>query len=78
MVGTHRRLGKGAGIQPLYRARYPLAEVVVGEEGRGHLRALQIDPRSHLQELQSLLYQGEQPPAMDCGNNPRRGKAPIS
>jgi hypothetical protein len=78
MVGTHRGLSKGAGIQPPYCTRYPLAEVVVREGGRGHLRALQIDPRSHLRELQPSLYQREHPPAMDGGNNPRSGKAPIS
>jgi hypothetical protein len=33
MVGAHRRLGKGAGLQPPYRTRYPLAEVVVEEGG---------------------------------------------
>jgi hypothetical protein len=37
MVGTHRGLSKGAGIQPPYRTRYPLAEVIVREGGRGHL-----------------------------------------
>jgi hypothetical protein len=78
MVGTHRRLSKGVGIQPPYRTHYPLVEVVVGEGGRGHLRALQIDPRSHLRELQPPLCQREQPPAMDGGNNPRSDKAPIS
>jgi hypothetical protein len=44
MVGTHRELGKGAGIQPPYRTCYPPLEVVDGEGGRRHLRALQIDP----------------------------------
>ena len=44
MVGTHRGLGKGAGIQPPYCTRYLPAEVVGGEGGRRHLRALQIDP----------------------------------
>ena len=44
MVGTHHGLGKGAGIQPPYRTRYPPEEVVGGEGSRGHLRALQINP----------------------------------
>jgi hypothetical protein len=48
MLGTHHGLGKGAGIQPPYRTRYPPAEVVGGEGSRGHLRALQINPRLHL------------------------------
>jgi hypothetical protein len=77
MVGAHRRLGKGAGLQPPYRTCYPLAEVVIGEGGRGHLRALQIGPQSHLRELQPPLCQREHPPTMDGGNNPRSGKAPI-
>jgi hypothetical protein len=78
MVGTHRGLGKGAGIQPPYRTRYPLAEVIVGEGGRGHLRALQVNPWPHLRELQLPLCQGKHPPTMDGGNNPRSGKPLIS
>jgi hypothetical protein len=78
MVGTHRGLGKGAGVQPPYRTRYSLAEVVVGEGSRGHLRALQIDPLPHLRELQPPLCQREHPPAMDGGNNPHSGEPSIS
>jgi hypothetical protein len=44
MVRTHRGLAKGTSIQPPYRTCYPLEEVVGGEGGRGHPRALQIDP----------------------------------
>jgi hypothetical protein len=78
MVGTHRGLGKGTGIQPPYRTRYSLAEVVVRERGQGHLRALQINPRPHLRKLQPPLCQGKHPPVMDGGNNPRSGKPLIS
>jgi hypothetical protein len=34
---THHGLGKGVGIQPPYRARYPPTEVGGGEGSRGHL-----------------------------------------
>jgi hypothetical protein len=30
-LGTHRGLGKGAGVQPPYRAGYPPVEVIGGE-----------------------------------------------
>jgi hypothetical protein len=78
VVGAHCGLGKGAGIQPPYRTRYPLAEVVDGEGSRGHLRALQIDPRLHLQKRQPPLRQRKHPPAMGSGVDPRYGKTPIS
>jgi hypothetical protein len=78
MVRTHHGLGKGAGIQPPYRTRYPPAEVIGGEGGRRHLRALQIDPRLHLRKRQPPLRQGKHPPAMDSGDDPRSGKASIS
>jgi hypothetical protein len=78
MVGTHRRLAKGASIQPPYCTCYPLEEVVYGEGGRGHSRALQIDPRVHLRKPQLPLCQREHPPTTDSGNDPRSGKALIS
>jgi hypothetical protein len=57
VVGAHRGLGKGAGIQPPYRTCYPPAEVIDGEGSRGRLRALQIDTRLHLRKRQSPLRQ---------------------
>jgi hypothetical protein len=78
MAGTHHELGKGAGIQPPYRTRYPPVEVVGGEGGQRHLRALQIDPRLHLRKRQPPLCQRKHPLAMDSGDDPRSGKAPIS
>jgi hypothetical protein len=78
MVGAHRGLAKDVSIQPPYRTRYPPAEVVGGERGRGHPRALQIDPRFHLREPQPLLCQREHPPAMDSDDDPRSSKALIS
>jgi hypothetical protein len=78
MLGTHQGLGKGIGIQPPYRARYPPVEVIGGEGGRGHLRTLQVDPRHHLRKRQPPLCQGKHPPAMDGGNHPRGGKPSIS
>jgi hypothetical protein len=74
----HHGLGKGTGIQPPYRTRYPLAEVVGGEGSRGHLRALQINPRLHLRKRQPPLRQRKHPLAMDGGNNPRSGESVIS
>jgi hypothetical protein len=53
-------------------------EVVDREGGRGHPRALQIDPRLHLREPQPPLCQREHPPAMDSGDNPCSCKALIS
>jgi hypothetical protein len=44
MVGAHRGLAKDASVQPPYRTRYPPEEVVGGEGGQGHPRALQINP----------------------------------
>jgi hypothetical protein len=78
MVGAHRGLAKDASIQPPYRTRYPPEEVIGGEGGRGHPRALQIDPWLHLREPQPPLCQREHPPAMDSGDDPRSGKALIS
>ena len=78
MVGAHRGLGKGPSVLLPHRTRYPLEEVVGGEGGRGHLRALQIDPRLHLCKPQWPLCQKEHPPAMDSGDDPRSGKASIS
>jgi hypothetical protein len=40
MVGAHRGLAKDASIQPPYHTRYSPEEVVGGEGGRGHPRAL--------------------------------------
>jgi hypothetical protein len=77
-LGTHHGLGKGAGIQPPYRARYPPAEVVGGKGSQGHLRALQINPRLHLRERQPPLCQREHPLAMDGSDHPRSGEPPIS
>jgi hypothetical protein len=77
MVGAHRGLAKDASIQPPYRTLYPPEEVVGGEGGRGHPRALQIDPGLHLREPQPPLCQTEHPPAMDSGDDPRSGKALI-
>jgi hypothetical protein len=78
MLGTHHGLGKGASIQPPYRARYPPVKVVGGKGSRGHLRALQIDPRLNLQERQPPLCQREHPLVMDSGDHPRSGEPPIS
>jgi hypothetical protein len=78
MLGAHHGLGKGTGIQPPYRTRYPPAEVVGGEGGRGHLRARQINPRLHLRKWQPPLRQRKHPPAMGSGDDPRGGKTPIS
>jgi hypothetical protein len=77
MVGKHCGLGKGASIQPPYRTCYPPAEVVGREGGRGHPRALQIDPQLHLRKPRPPLYQREHPPAMDGGNDPRSGEPLI-
>jgi hypothetical protein len=71
MVGTHRGLVKGASIRPPYRTYYPLEEVVGGEGGRGHPRALRIDPRLHLHEPQPSLCQRG-------GDDRHSGKARIS
>jgi hypothetical protein len=78
MVEAHRGLGKSASVLLPYRTCYPLEEVVGGEGGRGHPRALQIDSRLHLCKPQRLLYQREHPPTMDSVDDPRSGKAPIS
>jgi hypothetical protein len=78
MVAAHRGLAKDVSIQPPYRTRYPPTEVVDRKGGRGHLRALQIDPQLHLREPQPPLYQREHPPAMDSGDDPRSGKALMS
>jgi hypothetical protein len=77
-LGTHQGLGKGAGVQPPHRARYPPAEVIGREGDRGHLRTLQVDPRHHLLKRQPPLCQGKHPPAMDGRNHPRGGEPPIS
>jgi hypothetical protein len=74
----HQGLGKGANFQPPYRASYPPVEVIGGEEDRGHLRTLQVDPRRHLRKQQPPLRQGKHPSAMDGGNHPRGGKPSIS
>jgi hypothetical protein len=74
----HHRLAKGASVQPPYRTCYPLAEVVGGEGGQGHPRALQIDPRLHLRKPQPALRQREHPPTMDSGDDPHSSKVPIS
>jgi hypothetical protein len=71
-------MGKGTGIQPPYRAGYPPVEVIGGEGDRGHLRTLQVDPRRHLRKQQTLLCQGEHPPAMDGGTHPRGGEPSVS
>jgi hypothetical protein len=78
VLGTHRGLGKGTGIQPPYRAGYPHVEVIGGEGDRGHLRTLQVDPRRHLRKQQPPLRQGEHPPAMDGSNHPRDGEPSVS
>jgi hypothetical protein len=78
MLGTHHGLGKGANTQPPYRARYPPAEVIGREGGRGRLRTLQVNPWLHLRKRQSSLCQEKHPPAMDGGNHPRGGEPPIS
>jgi hypothetical protein len=75
---THQGLGKGAGVQPPHRARYPPAKVIGREGDRGHLRTLQVDSRHHLRKRQPPLYQGKHPPVMDGGNHPRGGEPPIS
>jgi hypothetical protein len=77
-LGTHQGLGKGAGVQPPYRAGYPPVEVISGEGDRGHLRTLQVDPRCHLRKQQPSFHQGEHPPAMDGGNHPRGGEPSVS
>jgi hypothetical protein len=69
-LGTHHG--------PPYCTRYPPAEVVGGEESRGHLRALQVKPQLHLRKRQPLLRQRKHPPAMGSGDDPRGGKTPIS
>jgi hypothetical protein len=76
MLGTHRGLGKGADIQPPYRARYPPAEVVGREGGRGRLQTLQVNPRLHLRKRQPPLCQRKHSPAMDGGNHPCDGEPP--
>jgi hypothetical protein len=68
-------MGKGAGVQPPYRAGYPPVEVIGGEGDRGHLRTLQVDP---LRKQQPPLRQGEHPPAMNGGNHPRDGELSVS
>jgi hypothetical protein len=78
VVGAHRGLGKGTGIQPPYRTLYPPAEVVDGEGSRGRLRTLQIDPRLHLRKRQPPLRQRKHPPAMGSSDDPRGGKTPVS
>jgi hypothetical protein len=78
MVRAHPGLGKGACVLLPYPTCYPLEEVVGGEGGRGHLRALQINPWVHLCKPQRPLCQREHPPAMDSGDDHRSGKAPIS
>jgi hypothetical protein len=78
VLGTHRGLGKGTGVQPPYRAGYSPVEVIGGEGDRGHLRTLQVDPRRHLRKQQPPLRQGEHPPAMDGGNHPRDGEPSVS
>jgi hypothetical protein len=74
----HQGLGKGAGVQPPYRASYPPVEEIGGEGDRGHLRTLQVDPWRHLRKQQPPLCQGKHPPTMDGGNHPRGGKPSVS
>jgi hypothetical protein len=78
VLEAHRGLGKSTGVQLSYRAGYPPLEVIGGEGDRGHLQALQVDPRRHLRKRQPPLRQGEHPPAMDGGNHPRGGEPSIS